>query len=259
MTDPREFVPPMLAVTASGPFSDEGWRYEVKWDGWRAQVSLVDRLRVRSRHGYDLLERFGGIGRLAEGLRGPVVLDGELVAVRDGRPAFGALNTSGTALVFVAFDCLHDRDGWALDDPLDVRLERLAAAVAPGAPHLVVADGLVGAGEALFARVRAHGLEGVMAKRRASRYLPGRRSPDWQKVIAGQEAWCPVERVARVDGTLWAWVRPPGSDVAQRLPCAPQMAGYAGRPVRARVHFRELTPSGRFRHGRVLTLEGPPP
>ncbi|MCL8208673.1 MAG: hypothetical protein K6V97_11460 [Actinomycetia bacterium] len=249
----------MLAVTASGPFTDDDWRFEVKWDGWRAQVSLVDRLRVRSRHGYDLLERFAGIGRLAEGLRGPVILDGELVAIRDGRPAFGALAASGAALVFVAFDCLYDRDGWALEDPLDVRLERLASAVAPGAPHLVVADGLVGAGEALYAQVRAHGLEGVMAKRRSSRYQPGRRSPDWQKVIAGQEAWCPVERLAREDGTLWAWVRPPGSDAAQRLPCAPGVVAPDGRVGRARVHFRELTASGRFRHGRVLALEGPPP
>ena len=73
-------------VSRPGPLpSGPGWSYEVKWDGFRALVSTVDGLRVRSRRGWNMTETVPELAPLAPGL----VLDGELVggetAIRTSR------------------------------------------------------------------------------------------------------------------------------------------------------------------------------
>jgi bifunctional non-homologous end joining protein LigD len=60
-----------------------GWAYEVKWDGFRAVVSTDDGLRVRSRPGWTMTTRLPELESLPSGL----VLDGELVAWKDGFPS----------------------------------------------------------------------------------------------------------------------------------------------------------------------------
>ena len=79
---------PMLTRPADLPLGP-GYAFEVKWDGFRALVSTLDRLRVRSRRGWDMTERLPELASLPESL----VLDGELVAVGDdGRPSFPRLS-----------------------------------------------------------------------------------------------------------------------------------------------------------------------
>lgn len=181
--NPGQFIPPMLATTAEKPFSDPAWRYEVKWDGWRAIVSLTETLCIWSRHGADLLHRFPQLKDLRLDIAKPAVLDGELVAWRDGRPSFEALKSRTPPLLFIAFDCLYDQDGWHLHEPLSTRLERLDHCVVSHT-GIVVSDGVNGEGERLFSAVQAGQLEGVMAKRLDSRYHPGRRVDTWQKFLA---------------------------------------------------------------------------
>ena len=75
---------PMLAKPGPLP-TGPGWSYEVKWDGFRALVSTVDGLKVRSRRGWNMTEALPELRALPEGL----ILDGELVAFnKAGDPHF---------------------------------------------------------------------------------------------------------------------------------------------------------------------------
>ena len=79
---------PMLAKPGPLP-TGPGWSYEVKWDGFRALVSTVDGLKVRSRRGWNMTEALPELRGLPEGL----VLDGELVAFnKAGDPHFPLLS-----------------------------------------------------------------------------------------------------------------------------------------------------------------------
>jgi bifunctional non-homologous end joining protein LigD len=112
------------------------------------------------------------------------MLDGEIVALdAKGRPSFQALQhraTSRLHLVFYVFD-LVQLDGRDLTrHPLDERRTRLAALELT--PPIFLSDPLPGSPEHIEAAVRRLGLEGVVAKRRDSRYEAGKRCDTWIKV-----------------------------------------------------------------------------
>lgn len=211
------FVPPMLAVPAAESFDDPGWLFEVKWDGYRVEAIVEDgRVRTRTRGGEDAATY---VGRFLEPpfwfLAPAGVVDGEVVALdQEGRPDFGRLQEAvgrsgagGTGLVFVAFDLLHLGDLSLLDVPLIVRKALLETLVLETAT-VRVSRHVVGAGRAMAAAARERGLEGVVAKRAASPYRPGARSPDWQKikfrvdmeVVVG--GWSPGRGAAATLGAL---------------------------------------------------------
>lgn len=174
---------PMLAGGPVPPFDDPLWVFEVKWDGYRALAycdPAAGSARVLSRTGRDLTPAFPALRALGERVAGPCVLDGEIVAVRDGRPDFEALRAGG-APQYVAFDCLWRAPRDLRDAPWEARRAALEAVVRPGGPlHLPPA--VPEQGRALFDAVRRRGLEGVMAKRRGSPYRSGVRTRDWLKI-----------------------------------------------------------------------------
>jgi bifunctional non-homologous end joining protein LigD len=191
----------MKAVTGPLPTSDEGWAYEIKWDGMRLLAYVEPgqdppvRLVTTRRH--DAIGRFPELAGLARATGGrPAVLDGEVVAQdAEGRPDFGLLQTRmhltdagevaarvvDTPVTFQVFDILwfdgHDVTG----QPYEARRDVLAAVVEEGDAWCVPGHH-VGNGKALYAAAEARGLEGLVAKRLDSPYLPGKRSPTWRKV-----------------------------------------------------------------------------
>lgn len=188
----------MLATTGPLPLGD-AWAYEVKWDGVRALVAVEDgRVRATSRNGNDLTSSYPELQALA---CPTALLDGELVALVDGVPDFGALQarmhvrSPGAALVtatpvqFVPFDVLHVQSTSLLARTYDERRAVLAELV-PQAPEPFHGDGA-----ALLASTGAQGLEGLVAKRRDSPYLPGRRS----------DAWVKVKHVRRQSAVVCGW------------------------------------------------------
>jgi len=188
---------PMLATRWARSFDDDGWLFEVKWDGVRVVASVESGgVTLRSRRGIDVSRTYPELA----GMRFEVetVLDGELVAFDDeGLPSFGRLqqriNLTGESRVveasranpvgYIVFDLLfHGVE--LIQSPLEDRLARLDALDLP--PGVVRSEWVRGEGTALFAQVRSRGLEGVVAKRLGSLYRPGVRSPDWRKVPAVQ-------------------------------------------------------------------------
>jgi bifunctional non-homologous end joining protein LigD len=186
-----------MKATAGDLPTDEGWRFEVKWDGMRALAFLDGpSARIQSGNERDVTVSWPELVGLADAL--PVttaLLDGELVATdAAGRPSFGQLQQRmhitkaaeaarravEVPVVYVVFDLLH-LDGHDLTAlPLTDRRRLLDQVLEPGPswrPSPIHDDGV-----ALLAAADERGLEGVVAKRSESVYEPGRRTRAWRKV-----------------------------------------------------------------------------
>jgi bifunctional non-homologous end joining protein LigD len=183
--------PPMLATLAQVEnTAGADWRFEVKYDGYRALAALQgSRLALHSRSGNDLSERFPAIARALEALGDhEAVIDAEIVALDpQGRSRFQLLGR-GVEERFVAFDLLW-LDGEDLRSlPLEERRERLEQLFARVKPPLALAEQVEGSAKQALAQAKQRGLEGVIAKRMGSPYTPG-RGETWLKlkVQAAQE------------------------------------------------------------------------
>jgi len=180
---------PMLAVSERAAFDDEGWWFEVKWDGYRAIVgSERGTVRARSRRGLDLIGPFPELAGLD--IPDGVVIDGELTAFDgEGRPSFSLLQRrtgfggAGTgapvAVSLVAFDVLF-RGEDLTSRPYEER-RRVLDGLGLG-PPIIVPEPTPTHGRGLFEAVKGQGMEGVVGKRLGSAYQPGRRSSDWRKI-----------------------------------------------------------------------------
>ncbi|MEX2611934.1 MAG: DNA ligase D, partial [Gaiellaceae bacterium] len=176
---------PMLATASETLPHGEGWIYEPKWDGFRAIVTVSGgEATFTSRNGNDLTERFRAAARAAQlGIRSAdAVLDGEICALDDqGRSRFSLLQEGSGSLVLVVFDLLELDSEPLVGLPLAERRKRLDDIVDSSRGTVLVSPQFED-GEALYAAAKEQGLEGVVAKRKDSRYQPGRRSTDWHKV-----------------------------------------------------------------------------
>jgi len=193
-----DFVPPMTATLAERAFSDPDWLFEVKWDGYRVQAVVRDgRVRLWTRNRGDAARYFPDLAGPPDWIEArEAILDGEVVALDEaGRPSFSLLQAragfgrrqdANVPVVYQAFDLLYFDGRSLLDVPLEER-KRLLRERLRDHPLVRYAGHVEGDGEALFETAKAQGLEGVMAKRRASRYEPGRRSHAWLKVKARRE------------------------------------------------------------------------
>lgn len=177
---------PMLATSASSLPAGTEWSYEVKWDGYRAQIVKADKsISLFSRNLKNITRQFSTVADAASKVSAKsAVIDGEIVALEaTGRPSFQGLHHwsfEGLTIAFYAFDLLH-RDGRDLTrTPLDERREALREVLKGSG--LLLSEALPGTPEQIAQAVRRLGLEGVVAKRRRSAYTPGRRSDAWIKV-----------------------------------------------------------------------------
>ena len=175
---------PMLATSADELPVGPDWVFEPKWDGYRAILTVRGgEGRLTSRNGNDLTVRFPGAAAAgAQALRSPsAVADGEVCALdENGRSSFGRLQQGGTTVI-VLFDLLELDGEQLLDLPLSERRAKLERALDRRAGGALLSPQFAD-GSALYEAAQEQGLEGVVAKRLASRYQPGRRSPDWRKV-----------------------------------------------------------------------------
>jgi bifunctional non-homologous end joining protein LigD len=186
-----EFIPPMKATPVEKLPAGDEWIYEVKWDGYRAlALKHGDSVRLLSLKNKPLSNDFPDVVSAVSGLRADTaILDGEVVAVNaEGKPSFQMLQNRGSAgrdwhIVYYAFDLLNMEGKDLRSLPLLERKQQLRDLVA-GSDVRYSAE-LQGAPEAVVASIQNAGLEGVMAKRRDSKYLKNTRSPDWLKLRLG--------------------------------------------------------------------------
>ena len=199
----------MLATLADAPLKQKGLIYEPKYDGIRALIEITPRGRARiwSRNGNEKTSQFPSIVKALEAaapkLKGPVVLDGEIVALDEqGRPAGfqrlqGRMHLAGARDIeraeqaqpaaLILFDILRDGEDLCRL-PLTDRRRRLEE-VFRRIFRLQAEDQTIRLSEqvaddatALNERAKQEGWEGLIVKDAASPYLAGRRSPAWRKI-----------------------------------------------------------------------------
>jgi bifunctional non-homologous end joining protein LigD len=165
----------------------DDWMYEVKFDGYRALLLKdADKVRIRSRNDKDLTHGYPSVAAAGQRLNAKqVVLDGEIVAVDSkGHPSFQALQHRAAhphhVIVFYAFDLLH-LDGVDLTtEALQERRARLPEVIEKSG--ILLSIELPGTAQQVIDAVTRLGLEGVIAKRKTSRYTPGERHTAWLKL-----------------------------------------------------------------------------
>jgi bifunctional non-homologous end joining protein LigD len=176
---------PMLATAAESLPHGSDWRYEVKFDGYRALAYVRGgEPRLVSRNGNDLTQRFEAVAKaVVSATKTPnAVLDGEIARIDStGRTSFSELQQGNGSLVYYVFDLLEVDGEPLVEAPLTERKERLRALL-DGRNRTVFLSEDFEDGDALLEAARERGLEGVVAKRASSVYRAGKRTHDWLKV-----------------------------------------------------------------------------
>jgi bifunctional non-homologous end joining protein LigD len=199
-------VHPMLATSVEKPFDNPEWLFEIKWDGYRAVSFIRDgKVRLVSRNQNDLTGEFPELHELSASVKAKnAVLDGEIVVLDEQGHASFSLMQQRTGIrkgerrtgakrelrvVYYIFDLIH-LDGYDLRRVgLEERKQVLSEIVSPG--ELVRYSDHFPQGLALFDVARQKGLEGILAKKRASHYEE-RRSHEWLKIKVTQTVDCVV-------------------------------------------------------------------
>ncbi len=186
-----EKIKPMLATLVDKPFDENGWVYEVKWDGYRAVGFLNNgSVELKSRNDKSFNEKFYAVTEALNTWKINAVVDGEVVVLDDnGISNFGALQNwrseADGILVYYLFDImwLNGKDLTAL--PLTSR-QAILASVVPVNPVLRISSSFGESGTDFFNTAKDLGLEGIIAKKANSEYLPGNRTKEWLKIKANQ-------------------------------------------------------------------------
>jgi bifunctional non-homologous end joining protein LigD len=177
-------IAPMLCTLTKEPMDDREYLYEVKWDGYRI-ISYVNKGKVRmdSRSAKDYTTRYPVIVEALKSIGHDVVVDGEVVVFNaEGLPDFDALqlyNGRNTEISYCVFDLLWV-DGYSLMGlPLESR-KYLLESLVQNQPVLKFSDSFNN-GPILYQEMQKRNLEGIVAKKKESAYIPGERGNSWLK------------------------------------------------------------------------------
>jgi bifunctional non-homologous end joining protein LigD len=185
---PPGFVEPQHPTAWPKPPNGDSWLSEIKFDGYRAQIHVFDaKPIIYTRRGNDWTGRFDQVASALRSLKHDAIFDGELVALDEkGFPDFHALQLAAREaqaerVVYFAFDLLY-LDGYDVRDlPLIERRELLRALVTElGNDRVRLSETFDASGAEVFESVKRMGLEGMVSKRKDSRYRSGRQQ-SWIK------------------------------------------------------------------------------
>ncbi len=245
---------PMLASPGTAIPTGPGWTHEIKWDGMRVLADVHEgAVRLTARSENDVTASFPELAVLAT-LAEDMLLDGEVVAFRDGIPSFAALAdrmhvrdarraarlATSTPVTYLAFDLLRLYGEDLTAQPLTARRSLLERLELDGGAIQVPPT--YDDGKALARATREQGLEGIVSKRLDSPYRPGRRSDDWLKfphrhtvscVVGG---WRPeTSGSGRLGGLLVGVPSADGPGLLYRGRSGSGLAGRAGERLLERL------------------------
>jgi len=245
---PRRFQP-MLAEGGWKAFDGEGWWFEPKLDGIRCLAEMTTgETKLITRTGRDVTSQYPDIHMIHELVdQVNAVLDGEIVAFDgEGKNSFEALQqrmnlanereikrmSKEIPVSLVVFDVLWLDGRETTGLTLEERRELLTLVVEED-HRLQLMTHVEGEGKAFTEAARRLGLEGVVAKKKGSKYLPGRRADTWRKikltntqdcVILG---WTPGQRgrstsfgallVGALDDGRWVWIGQVGTGFTDKM------------------------------------------
>ena len=183
---PRD-VKPMLATLVDKPFDSEGWSYEVKWDGFRT-LSYLEKgdVEIRSRNNKDFNKKFYPIYDALKEWKIDAVFDGEITVLNEkGVPDFNALQVwrseADGQLVYYLFDVLWLNGYDLMGSPLSER-RKVLQQIIQKSDFLRLSENFAVTGTEFFQLADKMGLEGIIAKKNDSPYMPNTRSKQWLKI-----------------------------------------------------------------------------
>jgi DNA ligase D-like protein (predicted ligase) len=222
-----------MLARLGGPFDSKSHLFEIKWDGIRALTFAQDssyRLLTRNRN--EISEKYPELAALS-GLPDGTVLDGELVVLEDDRPSFHkilrreqargettiARLTRTLPVLYVVFDLLYRGFQSMMDQPLAERREALEEVIQGMAdPRLILSQGVIGDGKSFFQQASERELEGIVAKKLSSAYLPGKRT----------EAWIKIKRRLTIHCVVIGFIEKEGQDFQSLLVATNELPGEDG-------------------------------
>ena len=206
------FIAPELATLRANIPPGDTWIHEIKFDGYRLQAhSLRSEVTLYTRSGLNWTKRFPTVAAVVAKLPAErIILDGEVIVEKDGRPNFSELqadlaNSRYDRMTYYAFDILY-LDGFDLrPSPLVERKRVLAGLLneAALAGPLFYSDHFETEGKAIFDHCCRLGFEGVISKRADAPYRSG-RTEDWIKVKCVQRARFPIVGFIKETGSIAA-------------------------------------------------------
>ena len=181
-------IKPMLATLVDEPFDDEGWLYEVKWDGYRALAFVQDGVaELLSRNNKSFNEKYYPIHDLLQSLKINAVFDGEILVLNEkGVSVFGKLQNwrseADGDLVYYVFDLLWYDGKNLMGLPLVERQAILKAILPTDDDRIRMSQSFETGGINFFKTAQKMALEGIIAKKASSTYSPDLRSKEWLKI-----------------------------------------------------------------------------
>ncbi|MHB9450631.1 ATP-dependent DNA ligase [Mesorhizobium sp. RSR565B] len=181
-----KFVEPLLPSLVEKPPEGDEWIHEVKFDGYRSQIIIDHDVRIFTRNGHNWTAKYRDLAGAAKRLGVEnAIIDGELVVLNEaGLSDYQALRKAITSrqhdLYFVTFDLLHLNGHDLRDMDLEDRREILEGLILPD-DRIQFSQALPGDAKAIFHLIDEAGLEGMVSKRRDSKYRSG-RSTAWLKI-----------------------------------------------------------------------------
>lgn len=178
---------PMLATLVNQPPTEDGWLYEIKWDGYRA-IALMNKKEVQllSRNNKSFHEKFYPVFAALQQWAINAVIDGEIVVLNEkGIAHFGSLQNwrseADGDLIYYVFDILwyngHDLTGL----PLTQR-RAILQNVLPRSGIIRMSESFVTSAQEFLEAASKMGMEGIIAKKADSHYYPGNRTSEWLKI-----------------------------------------------------------------------------
>ncbi|WP_223591092.1 ATP-dependent DNA ligase [Neobacillus bataviensis] len=264
------FISPMLLHKSDHPFDSTDYISELKLDGIRViySVDQAGKVRLYSRHNNEITSKFPELHSLE--IPPGTVLDGELIVSDDaGKPDFEAMmgrfmsSRDNTPITFVTFDVIQHEGQRVTNLPLLESKELLADIVPTDSDLIAKTQFIEGRGEAYFDAIKAQSLEGIVLKRKDSRYEVGKRSHSWLKVINYQYAdvfvvgyrkqpkdfgWLLQFNDGRYAGVMELGVPAKERTKIYRAPIVSETDDFAYiNPIKCRVKYRNLTKAGLLR------------
>jgi bifunctional non-homologous end joining protein LigD len=181
-------VKPMLATLVDDPFDDPEWIFEVKWDGYRT-IAFIEEgsVQLQSRNNKSFTEKYYPIAEVLKQLKIDAVIDGEIIVLNEqGISNFSALQNwrseADGQLVLYAFDILWYNGKNLMNLPLSSRLDILKEIFPKDNDSIRISEAFPEHGKEFFEAAGKLGLEGMIAKKKDSLYIPDIRSKYWLKI-----------------------------------------------------------------------------
>lgn len=190
------FISPMLLHKIDSPFDNSEWLSELKLDGIRFLYSTMRGFNFYTRQGNDVTERFPEL--VTSQIPKDTILDGEIIiSVENGKPDFEELMSRFQVsnprriptmsrikpVTFCVFDVVYYKGNNISHLPLSDRKGILDEVLTEDLPLITKVPSIIGNGNALFDLVKQQNLEGIVLKKKNSKYELGKRSHNWVKVI----------------------------------------------------------------------------